>query len=512
MTPLGGANHNVILPIHNEGEARQRGKSAQQVLADLTEKTRDKIRETFSVDEQKSVENDPVLKQKVLTTARAIIITEQQSFLANPSLGEWPSGTPERIAERIYSSIYSLGPIDDLLELEGVEDIAINGPNEIYFRDTAGWHPADKLLTDQLTGDPNSETLRYNSAIRNQGKSAGPQTPIVDGYVTALKHRISIVASPVAADFSPCVVIRKHRETSFSLEDFTTMPQQELQTAASREKIVDMANIWDPNAIFTPAAAGFFQLAILAGLNILVLGRTGVGKTAFLSMLGSLIPKDRRVLVIEDTRELKLRTGSNPQNCVYFTTQQAQAEGGLDIPMHMLIKTALRQRPDHLVLGEARGAEMWDLLAAMQTGHDGNLTSIHAISTEEVMQRIEYMIMLPPANIIKPREQLSALVASSFHLVVSYLMPANGRRHIAEVSALSGEIEETSSGWQPKYYPVFLGGEGRNYMMELQSQHCPLEKYFRRIGHTYDEIVELEKKTKTRLKELRPQGKEANKC
>ena len=122
------------------------------------------------------------------------------------------------------------------------------------------------------------------------------------------------------------------------------------------------------------------------------------------------------------------------------------------------------------------------------------------------------MVMLPPANIIKPREQLSALVASSFHLVVSYLMPANGRRHIAEVSALSGEIEETSSGWQPKYYPVFIGGEDRNYIMELQSQPCPLEKYFCRIGHTFDEIVELEKKTKTRLEELRAQRKEANKC
>jgi len=472
-------------------------KSRQQVMAELNEKAARAIRGELPTDQQMRVEKDRLVRDQVLDILQRMVHKEHQSYMADVHLGDWPPGDEQEIALRLYRAIYSLGPVDALLDNETVEDIAINGPEEIYFRDTDGWHPADSVLVSELTGDSEAETLRFNTVIRDQGIAAGPQLPIVDARLPG-GHRMSIVTSPVTRDTFPCVVIRKHREVSFTLEDFTAIPQKVRDGHGNRFPLKDLTPIWDRNAILTPSAALFLQMAIMAELNILVLGRTGVGKTAFLSMLGSLIPAERRVIVIEDTRVLKLRGADKPHNCVYFTTVSRQAEGGLDIPMHVLIKTALRQRPDHLILGEARGPEMWDLINAMKTGHGGNLTSIHAVSAREVVDRIGYMMRIPPANIDLPADQVARLLATTFHILVTYLMPSNGRRHIAQIDALSGEI--SADGLEPHLETLFQGGEARDYMLCLQSGHTALEPHFQRIGHSFQEVADLESIQKSSLK------------
>ena len=464
-----------------------------EVIEDLSNQCIEEIRKKLPTDTQRKIGQEEDARRRALEIIQGVVQQEHKNYLANPALGDFPDGESEAIALTIYQAIYSLGPIDNLLEHDEIEDIAVNGPNEICYRTPEGWRRVDDILMQGMSRDPQAELNRFNRAIAELGIMAGPQNPIVSARLPKGGHRISIVTAPVSRDFWPCVVIRKHRPRSFTLENFVSAPQKAKDMQLIRQELKDLTAIWHKDAIFTPAVAAFFQMAIAAGLNILVLGRTGVGKTAFLSMLGSLIPPDRRVLVIEDTRELNLRAGDVPNNCVYYTTVRSQAEGGINVEMHELVKMALRQRPDHLVLGEARGPEMWDLLNAMMTGHDGNLTSLHALDEKEVVKRAQYMIRLPPAEIDLSLRQVSELVASTFHIFVTYLMPANGRRHIARISALTGEVGTDD---RPILETVFQGGADNAHILELNASPTALERHFNRVGFGFSEVIKLEQKRK----------------
>jgi len=237
-----------------------------------------------------------------------------------------------------------------------------------------------------------------------------------------------------------------------------------------------------PGALLTAEAAAYLHMAVVAGLNILVIGRTGVGKTTFLSALGRLIPEDRRVVVIEDTRELKLRDGDNPQNCVYFYTRQKLLEGGIDVDMRKLILTALRQRPDHLVLGEARGPEIYDLLNAMQTGHGGNLTSIHANSLADLGQRVN--AMLYQAGVDMQAERSARLIGTSFHIGITLLQDFDGRRYVAEIGEFTGGVKDSL----PEMKLVFRGGRSVGYELERLSRESVFENHFLRVGLSFQMV------------------------
>jgi pilus assembly protein CpaF len=231
------------------------------------------------------------------------------------------------------------------------------------------------------------------------------------------------------------------------------------------------------------------HLAVVAGLNILVIGRTGVGKTALLSMLGSLIPYDRRVLVIEDTRELDLRPGSRPQNCVYLTSVVKRGESSTEVDFAQLVRTALRQRPDALVMGESRGAELAELLKAMQTGHGGMLTSIHANGVDDLLNRAEDMLL--EGGIDRTPRQINNLLSTSFHIAVHLLLDHNGRRIVNEISAFKGRLPDSAPGDVPYHEKLFLGGAERNYRLALVRQESVLEAELGLIGHSFQEIVEI---------------------
>lgn len=279
---------------------------------------------------------------------------------------------------------------------------------------------------------------------------------------------------------------------SFTSTDFLERPVQTYPPKSAQ--IPSYIDGWNPDALMTPSSMKLLHMAVHSGLNILLLGKTGVGKTSFLSMLGRFIPYDRRVLVLEDTRELNLRPGDNPENCIYIVSLKKRLEGGIEITMDDLIKAALRQRPDHLVLGEARGAEMWSLLNAMQTGHGGNLTSVHAISAKDLVERVRNMIYL--AGVKMEAQDVSRLLGSSFHLVITLLITWDGRRYVSEIASFTGELD----GNQPKYDYLFLGGPERDYRLELASEDCALQPYFEAQGLSYADVVNVAKQEKTLLR------------
>jgi pilus assembly protein CpaF len=339
-------------------------------------------------------------------------------------------------------------------------------------RTYAGWEPVpvDFASTDEQLA------FRVNQAIASEGKQLGPLTPIVDAVLPD-GSRLSAIGEPVTDKL--VLVIRKHREAAFQLMDFVNTEVQVRQQVQTHE-IPDYISNEVPGSLMSGPVAAYLHLCVLAGLNILIIGRTGVGKTSMLSALGRIIPENRRVLVLEDTRELNIRD----TNCAYLTSVQKVLEGGVEVSMQKLLITALRQRPDHLILGEARGAEIYDLLNAMQTGHGGNLTSIHANSLADLPQRVNAMLFQAGANM--DNERVCALIGTSFHVgIVLRQSLDDGRRYIQEIGEFTGEVE----GGRPIIHPIALGGPERGFHLDLVAKESSFEEEFRSNGLSFSMCV-----------------------
>jgi pilus assembly protein CpaF len=449
----------------------------------LSEAALARIRETLSASEMMKVRSSPDLQARVSAIIRKAVDEEN---IARVSRGRMPvvdEGTPaEEWVERVFATLYGLGPIEDLLGDESIEDIAIDGPGEVYVRTYEGW----QSMPVDLAADSEQLLWRVNQVIAFSGKQAGPLQPIVDVQLPS-GHRLNVVTTPIT-DPWPVVVIRRHRPAAWTLEEFVSEPVRTRGLLVAPE-IPDYAADEAPDALLTAAAATYLHAAVLAGLNILVIGRTGVGKTSILSALGQKIPHDRRVLVLEDTRELKLRPdGDRPTNCIYFVTRRKLLEGGIEVDMRHLIIAALRQRPDHLVLGEARGPEVYDLLNAMQTGHGGNLTSIHANSLSELSQRVGAMLF--QAGVDMDADRVARLIGTSFDVGITEMQEFDGRRYILEIGEFTGEVD---SG-QPVLHHVFEGGAERGYRPTLVAERSIHADLLRRSGLSFDMVLEAEER------------------
>jgi len=449
----------------------------------LSESALTRIRDTLTASEMMKVRTSPELQARVAALIRKTVDEENISRVSRGRMPVVDEGSPvEEWVERVFATLYGLGPIEELLEDESIEDIAINGPREVYVRTYEGW----QYMPVDLAADPEQLLWRVNQVIAFSGKQAGPLQPIVDVQLPS-GHRLNVVTTPIT-DPWPVVVIRRHRPVAWTLEEFVAQPVQTRRLLVDPE-IPDYTGQETEGALLSGAAARYLHAAVLAGLNILVIGRTGVGKTAILSALGQKIPQDRRVLVLEDTRELKLRPdGDRPTNCVYFVTRRKLLEGGIDVDMRQLIIAALRQRPDHLVLGEARGPEVYDLLNAMQTGHGGNLTSIHANSLQELPQRVGAMLF--QAGVEMDADRAARLIGTSFDVGVTEMQDFDGRRYILEIGEFTGEVE---SGL-PVLHRIFEGGEQRGYRPTLVADRSTHEDLFRRSGVSFDLVLQAGKK------------------
>jgi len=476
-----------VLPFGNvlakRKEVEEPGVAQMSPLRVLSEAALARIRETLSASEMMKVRTSPELQARVSAIIRKAVDEEN---IARVSRGRMPvvgEDTPiEEWVERVFATLYGLGPIEDLLGDESIEDIAINGSREVYVRTYEGW----QSMPVDLAADSEQLLWRVNQVIAFSGKQAGPLQPIVDVQLPS-GHRLNVVTTPIT-DPWPVVVIRRHRPVAWTLEEFVSEPVRTRGLLVAPE-IPDYTAKEVGDALLSAAAATYLHAAVLAGLNILVIGRTGVGKTSILSALGQKIPQDRRVLVLEDTRELKLRPdGDRPTNCIYFVTRRKLLEGGIEVDMRHLIIAALRQRPDHLVLGEARGPEVYDLLNAMQTGHGGNLTSIHANSLSELSQRVGAMLF--QAGVDMDADRVARLIGTSFDVGITEMQDFDGRRYILEIGEFTGEVD---SGL-PALHSVFEGGAERGYRPTLVADRSIHADLLRRSGLSFEMVLEAEKR------------------
>jgi pilus assembly protein CpaF len=338
---------------------------------------------------------------------------------------------------------------------ESVEDIAVNGPTEVMAYRNGQWEAENASFP---TPDRLLEIL--NRGLAHSNRRANMVTPIADGVLRG-KERISVVTYPVASPY-PTSVIRIPRAKKINLEDMTKSSGEApagkadehasagLGRTAAGEELAD-----DAHAMLSLKAAAYLHGAVLAGLNIVAVGPTGSGKTTLLMALGRKIPKGQRILIIEDTPEIDLYPGvKTPNNVLYLRTRPSTVEGLAAIEQEHLVRLALRQRPDALTLGEARGPEVFDLLNALNTGHKNGLTSLHAFGVEELFSRMYLMLAQSERGRHLDPYRAAHLVASTLHVAVSLEMVGK-RRHVRTIAELTGKVIQKGTAYEPEMRAIF---------------------------------------------------------
>lgn len=475
--------------------------SVTDVVNDLIAKATRAVSEKFG-DDVPRIRQGGAIADQARQLVASLVELEYQRWAANPGGRAWPKQkTVPELATEVFNVIYGLGPVEVLLEREDIEDLAINGSGEVMVTTTGqGWQPLPhNILTDVGLSDQILQDM-FNNYIEVTGLQVGERSPIVDAVLPLSGHRLSIVSKPVAHKNWPLVVIRRHRDVRFSPQDYLQNPIPEREVAG--KQVPDYLEGFRYGAFLTPAAMTFLHMAVLSTLNLCVIGRTGVGKTAFISMLGSLIPTDRRVLVLEDTPELNFRVSEHPENTVYVQSIGNRMEGSLSVPMSQLVKVALRQRPDHLIMGEARGAEMWDLIQAMSTGHGGMITSVHATGAGDMIGRVEYMISLADVPVSFDQRGIANLISNNFHVAVHLLQNMQTkRRYVNEIAVFQGRLPEGAPADRPNMQTIFKGGPENDYYLKLVADECALEPLFRHAGQTFGTVLQVYHQEQERLKE-----------
>jgi pilus assembly protein CpaF len=389
------------------------------------------------------------------------------------------TGSDEEIVQYVLAAVLGLGELESLRHMEGVEDIAINGPGEVYVFRRGRWEPVATTFGSE------EELLELiNRAIAPTGRQVSPLEPIADAVLPG-GDRINVVTRPCARP-SPVIGIRVRSREPITFLDMVTARQVGYRSRPEWE-IPDYTRLAQAGAMLNGLAATFLHIAVVAGLNVLVVGPTGVGKTTMLSALGGLIPADRRVVVIEDTPELRMRRTEDgrPGNCIYLLTRLRGLEGTAAVTQADLVRAALRQRPDALTVGEARGGEILDLLKALATGHRNGLTSIHAEGVEEVPIRIKQMFQEADLRVGITNEVVAQWIAHAFHLVVSLAL-SEGRRYVREILEFSGTVE----GEQPSRQVLFRWNPDRG-ALEWTGMRMARERLLEESGLSFQTIIEL---------------------
>ncbi|MCX4343059.1 MAG: CpaF family protein [Kineothrix sp.] len=318
------------------------------------------------------------------------------------------------LVDQIFSAIRGFGLLDTIINDSTVTEVMINGPNEIFIEKSG------KLMRMEERFESEENLLDIvQRIVALAGREVNQANPIVD---TRLRDgsRVNVVLRPISLK-GPIVTIRK-----FSKEPMTV------------ERLIQYGSI-------TPQIADVLKLLVKAKYNIFICGGTGSGKTTFLNAISNFIPSDDRVITIEDSAELQI---ANVDNLVSLETRNANTAGAGAITIRDLIKSALRMRPDRIVVGEVRGAEALDMLQAMNTGHDGSLSTGHANSTRDMLSRLETMVLTGAEGL--PLDAVRQQIASAVDIIVHLSRLRDRSRKTMEITEVV-KYEEGKIQLNPLY-------------------------------------------------------------
>ncbi len=310
------------------------------------------------------------------------------------------------IINEVVNEILAFGPLEHLLHEPSIADILVNGPNSVYIERFG------KLEKTPITFRDNEHLLKIiDRIVTGVGRRIDESFPLVDARLKD-GSRVNAIIPPLAID-GPSLSIRRFTQNKLKLKD--------LEEAGS----------------INPAMSQVFSNMIKTRLNILISGGTGSGKTTLLNALSNDIPNTERIVTIEDSAELQLQQ----EHIVRLETRPANIEGKGEVNQRDLIKNALRMRPDRILIGEVRGKEAFDMLQAMNTGHDGSITTVHANTPRDSLARVENMVSM--AELLLPIIAIRSQIASAIDVVIQLERMEDGHRRVtslSEINSMEGDI------------------------------------------------------------------------
>lgn len=307
----------------------------------------------------------------------------------------------EELEQFLFHSLRKLDVLQELLEDQEITEIMVNGVSHIFYEKNGRLYESGKRFSSrEKLNDVIQQIAGYSNRMVNAA------SPIVDARLSD-GSRVNIVLEPVSID-GAAVSIRKFPEKPFRMEDLIRMEA------------------------ITEEAAEFLRVLVLSGYNIFISGGTGSGKTTFLNVLSQYIPREERIITIEDSAELQLL---DKPNLVRLETRNANTEGVLPITIRDLIRTALRMRPERIVVGECRGEEALDMLQAMNTGHDGSLSTGHANSCRDMISRLETMVLM---GMDLPLPAIRSQIASGVDILVHLGRMRDRSRRVLSITEITG--------------------------------------------------------------------------
>lgn len=318
------------------------------------------------------------------------------------------------IANELVDDMIGLGPLEPLLSDEGITDIVVNGPNQVYV-ERGG---IMRLTSAKFRNDQHALQIAQRIAHRI-GRRVDTSSPLCDARL-ADGSRVNIVVPPIAID-GVSISIRKFSKKTYTLDDLSRF-------GALSKSMVQV-----------------LQIASTCGLNIIVSGGTGSGKTTLLNALSQLISPNERIVTCEDAAELKLLQ----PHVVRLESRPPNIEGKGEITIRDLVVNSLRMRPDRIVVGEVRGTECVDMLQAMNTGHDGSMSTVHANSAKECFIRLENMVAMSGFGL--PTDVVRAQIAGAINIVIQTARLYDGSRKVTEIVEVTG----ISSNYEIQYQPLF---------------------------------------------------------
>ena len=339
-------------------------------------------------------------------TALSQLVTEYSLRVMGESPNVLPPPQQQRIISEMIDEVLGLGPIEPLLKDDSISEIMINGPHHIYV-ETKG-----KLVQTHVQFRDDVQLMNIiERIVAPIGRRIDEASPLVDARLPD-GSRVNIIIPPLSLT-GPVVTIRKFFRDALTIKDLIQF------------------------GTLSPQMAEFLEACVKGRLNILISGGTGSGKTTTLNVLSSFIPETERIITIEDSAELQLKQ----RHLITLETRPSNIEGQGQVSMRDLVKNALRMRPDRIVVGEVRSGEALDMLQAMNTGHDGSITTAHSNGPRDALSRLETMVLMAGYDL--PIRAIREQIASAVDIIIHQTRMKDGSRritHIAEVQGMEGDI------------------------------------------------------------------------
>jgi pilus assembly protein CpaF len=337
---------------------------------------------------------------------RATLVKEALNSVYEQTGVKLPESLRQELFHDILDDLLGYGPIQSLLDDPTISEVMVNHPDQVYIEREG------KLLETHVHFDSDEHIMRVIERIVSPlGRRVDADSPMVDARLPD-GSRVNAVIPPVAID-GPLLTIRKFTKAKLTID-----------------QLIEFGTL-------TRTMCDFLRACVLGRLNILISGGTGSGKTTLLNVLSSFIPENERVVTIEDSAELRL----DQEHVVRMESRPPDLDGRGQVTIRDMVRNTLRMRPDRIIVGECRGGEALDMLQAMNTGHDGSLTTLHANSPRDALLRLETMVLM--AGMELPLKVIRQQIASAVDLIVHQSRLKNGPRKIAAISEVSGMEGDT---------------------------------------------------------------------